>query len=76
MVKKILLAVFVVMCCGAVLVGGAWCSAQKDDSSCTAVQIVVRDSMQRQFVQADLRRYHLLLEWFCTAVPPDPYQHH
>ena len=53
MVKKILLAVFVVMCCGAVLVGGAWCSAQKDDSPCTAVKIVVRDSMQRQFVQAD-----------------------
>ena len=64
MVKKILLAVFVVMCCGAVLVGGAWCSAQKDDSPCTAVQVVVRDSMQRQFVQADelegyLKRHRL-----------------
>lgn len=64
MVKKILLAVFVVLCCGAVLVGGAWCSTQKDDSPCTAVKIVVRDSMQRQFVQADelegyLKRHRL-----------------
>lgn len=53
MVKKILLTVFVVVCCGAVLVGGVWSSAQKDDSPCTAVQIVVRDSMERQFVQVD-----------------------
>ena len=53
MVKKILLAVVVVVCCGAVLVGGAWCSAQKDGSPCTAIQIVVKDSMERQFVQVD-----------------------
>lgn len=53
MVKKILLAVVVVVCCGAVLVGGAWCSAQKDGSLCTAIQIVVKDSMERQFVQVD-----------------------
>lgn len=64
MVKKILLTVFVVVCCGAVLVGGVWSSAQKDDSPCTAVQIVVRDSMERQFVQVDelegyLKRYRL-----------------
>ena len=64
MVKKLLLTVFVVVCCGAVLVGSVWSSAQKDDSPCTAVQIVVRDSMERQFVQVDelegyLKRYRL-----------------
>jgi hypothetical protein len=44
MVKKIFLIVAVVLCCGAVVVGGAWCSAQKDDSPCQVVDIVVNDS--------------------------------
>ena len=52
MVKKILLIVAVVLCCGAVLVGGAWCSVQHDDSPCSMVKIVIRDSIQRQFVDA------------------------
>ena len=53
MVKKIFLIVAVVLCCGAVVVGGAWCSAQHDDSPCTEVCIVVKDSLERQFVDAD-----------------------
>lgn len=53
MVKKIFLIVAVVLCCGAVVVGGAWCSAQNDDSPCQVVDIVVNDSLQRQFVDAD-----------------------
>lgn len=53
MVKKIFLIVAVVLCCGAVVVGGAWCSAQNDDSPCQLVVIVVNDSLQRQFVDAD-----------------------
>lgn len=53
MVKKIFLIVAVVLCCGAVVVGGAWCSAQKDDSPCQVVDIVVNDSLQRQFIDAD-----------------------
>lgn len=69
MVKKILLAVVVVVCCGAVLVGGAWCSAQKDGSPCTAIQIVVKDSMERQFVQVDelegyLKRHRVCVQGF------------
>ena len=40
MVKKIFLIVAVVLCCGAVVVGGAWCSAQNDDSPCQVVDIV------------------------------------
>lgn len=53
MVKKIFLIVAVVLCCGAVVVGGAWCSAQNDDSPCQVVDIVVNDSLQRQFVDTD-----------------------
>lgn len=53
MVKKIFLTVAVVLCCGAVVVGGAWCSAQNDDSPCQVVDIVVNDSLQRQFVDTD-----------------------
>ena len=53
MVKKIFLILAVVLCCGAVVVGGAWCSAQNDDSPCQVVDIVVNDSLQRQFVDAD-----------------------
>lgn len=53
MVKKIFLIVAVVLCCGAVVVSGAWCSAQNDDSPCQVVDIVVNDSLQRQFVDTD-----------------------
>lgn len=53
MVKKIFLIVAVVLCCGAVVVGGTWCSAQNDDSPCQVVDIVVNDSLQRQFVDTD-----------------------
>jgi cell division protein FtsQ len=53
MVKKIFLTVAVVLCCGAVVVGGAWCSNQRDDSPCSTVNIIVNDSLQRQFVDAD-----------------------
>ena len=53
MVKKIFLTVAVVICCGAVLVAGAWCSAQVDSSPCTEVHVVVKDSLERQFVTAD-----------------------
>ena len=53
MVKKIFLIVAVVLCCGAVVVGGAWCSAQQDNSPCTDVRIVVKDSLKRQFVDVD-----------------------
>lgn len=58
MVKKIFLTVAAVICCGTVLVGGAWCSAQRDESLCTEVRVVVEDSLQRQFVDTDeLVRY-------------------
>lgn len=53
MVKKIFLIVTVVLCCGVVGWGGVWCSAQRDNSPCTAVRIVVEDSLERQFVDAD-----------------------
>lgn len=63
-VKKIVLLSVVILCLVAVVVGGAWCSAQCDSSPCTAVQIVVEDSLERQFVDADelanyLRRHRL-----------------
>lgn len=58
MVKKIFLTVAVALCCGAVLLGGAWCSTLDDESSCSEVRIVVEDSLQRQFVDTDeLTRY-------------------
>lgn len=53
MVKKIFLIVAVILSCGAVLVGGAWCSVQCIDSPCSMAQIVISDSLQRQFVRAD-----------------------
>lgn len=64
MVKKIFLTVAVVICCGAVLVAGAWCSAQVDSSPCTEVHVVVKDSLERQFVTAEemegyLKRHHV-----------------
>lgn len=49
-VKKILLVSAACICCGAVVVGGAWCSAQSNSSPCTEVRIVVEDSLERQFV--------------------------
>ena len=53
MVKKILLTIAVVISWGAVVVGGAWCSAQHDDSPCSELRIVVEDSLKRQFVETD-----------------------
>lgn len=53
MVKKIFLIVTVVLCCGAVGIGGGWCATQQDDSLCTIVQVVVKDSLERQFVDVD-----------------------
>ena len=64
MVKKIVLLSVAILCCVAVVWGGAWCSAQRDSSPCAEVQIVVKDSLERQFVDADelasyLRRHRL-----------------
>jgi cell division protein FtsQ len=63
-VKKIVLLSVAILCCGAVVLGGAWCSAQRDSSPCTEVHIVVQDSMERQWVDANelenyLRRHHV-----------------
>lgn len=58
-VRNVLLAVVVVCCLSAVVWGGAWCSAQKDDSSCSDVCIVVQDSLQRAYVDADELMIHL-----------------
>lgn len=52
MVKKVLLVTAAVLCCTAVIVGGVWCSVQRDTSSCTQVRIVVKDSVKSQFVDA------------------------
>lgn len=61
-VKTMLLILAVIICCGSVLWGGVWCSTQGYSSACTKVQIVVRDSLERQFVDVDelesYLRYH------------------
>lgn len=59
MVKKVLLVSLTVSSCAAVLVGGVWCSAQCDSSLCSEVNVVVEDSMKRQFVDADELAYFL-----------------
>ena len=51
-VTKVLLTVVTTVCCAAVLVGGIWCSRQVDASLCTQVDIVVEDSLSRQYVDA------------------------
>lgn len=51
-VTKVLLTVVTTVCCAAVLVGGIWCSRQADTSLCTQVDIVVEDSVSRQYVDA------------------------
>lgn len=51
-VTKVLLTVVTTVCCAAVLVGGIWCSRQVDASLCTQVDIVVEDSVSRQYVDA------------------------
>lgn len=51
-VTKVLLTVVTTICCAAVLVGGIWCSRQADTSLCTQVDIVVEDSVSRQYVDA------------------------
>ena len=51
-VTKVLLTVVTTVCCVAVLVGGIWCSRQADMSLCTQVDIVVEDSVSRQYVDA------------------------
>lgn len=63
-VKKIVLLFLALLCFVAVVAGGAWCSAQRDSSPCAEVQIAVKDSLERQFVDADelasyLRRHRL-----------------
>ena len=79
MVKKIFLIVTVVLCCGAVGLGGAWCSIQQDKSPCTTVRIVIEDSLERQFVDVDeLKGYlkqhrfypmgHLMADINCHAI--------
>ena len=50
--KKVLLTVVTTVCCAAVLAGGIWCSRQVDASLCTQVDIVVEDSVSRQYVDA------------------------
>lgn len=52
-VKKILLWVLAVCSLVAVVWCGAWCSAQVDVSLCEEVQIVLHDSLCRQYVDAD-----------------------
>ena len=51
-VTKVLLTVVTTVCCVAVLVGGIWCSRQADTSLCTQVDVVVEDSVSRQYVDA------------------------
>ena len=51
-VTKVLLTVVTTVCCAAVLVGGIWCSCQVDTSLCTQVDVVVEDSVCRQYVDA------------------------
>ena len=51
-VTKVLLTVVTTVCGVAVLVGGIWCSRQADMSLCTQVDIVVEDSVSRQYVDA------------------------
>lgn len=51
-VTKVLLTVVTTVCCAAVLAGGIWCSRQVDMSLCTQVDIVVEDSLSRQYVDA------------------------
>ena len=51
-VTKVLLTVVTTICCAAVLVGGIWCSRQADTSLCTQVDVVVEDSVSRQYVDA------------------------
>ena len=51
-VTKVLLTVATMVCCAAVLAGGIWCSRQADMSLCTQVDIVVEDSVSRQYVDA------------------------
>lgn len=51
-VTKVLLTVVTTVCCAAVLAGGIWCSRQVDASLCTQVDIVVEDSVSRQYVDA------------------------
>lgn len=51
-VTKVLLTVVTTVCCAAVLAGGIWCSRQADMSLCTQVDIVVEDSVSRQYVDA------------------------
>lgn len=51
-VTKVLLTVVTTVCCAAVLVGGIWCSRQADTSLCTQVDVVVEDSVSRQYVDA------------------------
>lgn len=57
-VQNVLLASLAVICLVAVVWAGAWCSAQKDVSPCAEVCLVVHDSLDRQYVDADeLVRY-------------------
>ena len=52
-VKQILLLSVACICCGAVVLGGIWCSTQSDSSPCTEVCIVIEDSLERQFVDVN-----------------------
>ena len=57
-VKQILLLSVACICCGAVVLGGIWCSTQSDSSPCTEVCIVIEDSLERQFVDVyELENY-------------------
>ena len=53
MVKKVLLLTAATICCTAVIVGGAWCSVRCNSSLCTHVNIIVEDSVKRQFVDSE-----------------------
>ena len=57
-VKTIVLSVVASICVIAVLTGGVICSQQVDSSLCSQVDVVVVDSLDRQYVDADeLVRY-------------------
>lgn len=58
-IKTILLSVLATVCVGAVLFGGIACSRRVDASLCVQVEMVVADSLTRQYVDADALVGHL-----------------
>ena len=58
-VKRIILIVIATICCIAVLTGATICSLQPDSSTCERVDVVVKDSTERQYVSATELEYYL-----------------